>query len=162
MTIGEQIAHLRGLAEGLGITAESSAEGKLLTAMLEVLGSINQQLCALEEDVEFCNEGIEAVTEELMSMEEDYYGEDDGTWPYDGEDDEDDDEDFDDEEEDFDDEEDFDEDEILYLVKCPKCGDEMEMDEDTLLEGNIRCESCGQKFELEILFDEEEEDQSED
>ncbi|MCD8144111.1 MAG: hypothetical protein LUD79_02025 [Oscillospiraceae bacterium] len=152
MTIAEQIAHLKGLAEGMEIQSESSKEAKLLTAMLEVLDSIGQQLEQLQEDVEIVNDGVDALSEELMGLEDDYYGEDDDVWTYDGEDD-----DYEDDDEELDEDEPF-----YYVVKCPKCGEEMMMDEETLLAGNIRCEACGQLFSLEVVEDDESDDYDED
>lgn len=149
MTIAEKIAHLQGLAEGLDIHSENSKEAKLLAAMLDVLGSISQELTELHEDVELVTDELDELSEEVADLEEDYYGEDDGTWPYDGEEDY----DLDDEDDEYED------DEILYSVKCPKCGEEMTLDEDTLLAGNIRCDNCDQLFSLEVI---DEDDESED
>ncbi len=143
MTIMEQIAHLKGLAEGLDIAQAGTKEARLLTAMLDVLDSMAQRVEDLDEEVEVLNDGMDAVSDELMDLEEDFYGGDDGTWPCD--------EDEDDEDED--------EEDIVYLVQCPKCGEELEVDEDTLLEGTICCDACDQLFQLEIVEDEDEEDE---
>ena len=144
MTIAEKIAHLKGLAEGLDIASETSKEAKLLTAMLDVLSDLGDELDEVVDSVDLNSEELDELSDEVMALEEDYYGEDDGTWPYD----EDEDDDFEDEDDD-----------VFYVVECPECGAKMELDEDTLLAGNIRCDSCGQLFSLEVLDDGEEADE---
>ena len=60
-----------------------------------------------------------------------------------------------------DDEEGFDfgdEDSIIYEVKCA-CGEVINFDEETLEEGSIICENCGEK--LEFSFDDEDEEELE-
>jgi formylmethanofuran dehydrogenase subunit E len=145
MTIAEKIAHLQGLAEGLDIQNEDSKEARLLTAMLDVLQGIGDQLAALEDNVDLVNEELDELSDELMAVEEDLYLDDE----------EDDEEDYEEEEnlDDLDDEDDG----VYYIVECPECGEQMTLDEDALLKGNIRCEACGQLFSLEIV-DEDEED----
>ena len=149
MSISEKIAHLQGLAEGLDIRSETSKEARLLTAMLDVLQEMAVELNGLEDNVDLVNEELDELSDEVMALEEDYYLGDE-------------DEDFD-EDEDLDEDDDFgfdDEDGVYYLVECPQCGEQMELDEDTLLEGNIRCEACGQLFSLEVV-DEDDEDAEE-
>lgn len=147
MTLAEQIAHLKGLAEGMDIQSENSKEAKLLTAMLDVISSIGKRLEELDEDLELVNDGLDGMEQELMDLEEDVYysDEDDDDWSIYGEDD--------DEDDDLDDEE-----PANYVVKCPSCGAELYVDEDTLLAGKIRCNECGQLFSLEIVEDSEDED----
>ncbi len=60
--------------------------------------------------------------------------------------------DYDDGEFGFDDEENPD-----YEVKCPDCGAEIVVDEDTLLEGEINCPNCGNELEFDFtdLFGDE-------
>ena len=50
MNIGEKVAYLKGLAEGLDISPETK-EGKLLKAMLDVLGDIAAYAEELDEDL---------------------------------------------------------------------------------------------------------------
>jgi formylmethanofuran dehydrogenase subunit E len=146
MTIAEQIAHLKGLAEGLEIQNETSKEARLLSAMLDVLQAVSDQLIAMEDNIDLVNEELDELSDELMALEEDIYEDED----------EEDEDDFSDD--DLDDEEDEDDDGVYYIVECPQCGERMTLDEDALLEGNIRCEACGQLFSLEIVDDEEDEE----
>ena len=75
-----------------------------------------------------------------------------------------DDEDYDDEDDyGFDDEDDFDdegfdfgdEDSIIYEVKCA-CGNVINFDEETLEEGSIVCDECGELLEFSLEDEDEE------
>ncbi len=55
--------------------------------------------------------------------------------------------DFDDEDED-DDDYDFDDENPEYEVTCPKCGEVVVVDENTLLEGETSCPKCGRAWNL--------------
>ena len=44
-------------------------------------------------------------------------------------------------------------DDEYYEVSCPSCGEEFEVDEDSLLDGSIDCPNCGEH--LEFTCDEE-------
>ena len=41
-------------------------------------------------------------------------------------------------------------DEEYYDVECPECGEEITLDEDLALDGEVICPSCGAHFEFEI------------
>ena len=63
----------------------------------------------------------------------------------------------------FDDEDYYDDDMPEYEVKCPDCGAEVAVDEDTLIEGEINCPDCGRilEFDFSNFFDDDK-DESED
>ena len=67
-------------------------------------------------------------------------------------------EDDDNEEEyDDDDEDDFEfDDEIIYEVKCPTCGEVINLDEEMLEAGGIECPACGEDLEFDAADVEEE------
>ena len=46
--------------------------------------------------------------------------------------------------------EDFDDDDYYYEVTCGKCGEEITVDEDVLLEGEIVCPNCGETLEFDF------------
>ena len=52
-----------------------------------------------------------------------------------------------------DDGEDFDYDDTMYEVTCPKCGEVLHLDEETLLNDSVDCPKCGEPLEFE--FDED-------
>ena len=93
--ISEKVAYLQGLAEGLKINGET-AEGKLLSEIINVLGSISDELEA-QEDAQ------DELYDKVFELEDAVYGE------------EDDDDDFFMEECDEDEE---------FTVKCPTCNEE--------------------------------------
>jgi uncharacterized protein YbaR (Trm112 family) len=147
MTISEKIAHMMGLAEGLAIDTEKSKEGKLIAEMMDIIKDMSAKLDELEEVSDLLNEELDEMSDELMAFEEDYYLDDE--------------DEFDDEDEEYDEDEDEDDENPVYLVSCPVCGAELELDEDTLLGGELRCEACGQLFSLEVVEDDEDEDEAE-
>ena len=149
MTINEKAAYLKGLMEGLQLDTEK-AEGKMIAAMVELLGDLSKKLTNVEDTTI-------AISDELDEIEEDLDAIEDFIMEFDEEDDEDEDDDY---EDDFDDEEyeegfDFgDEDTTIYEVKCI-CGNVIAFDEETLEAGSIICENCGET--LEFSFEDEDE-----
>ena len=132
MTVIEKVAYLRGLADGLKLT-DTTAEGKVLLNVIEVLDDLALSVTDLEDAVEELGEVVDAIDDDLQDVEDALYEEDDEDEDYDF--DEDDDYGLDDYDE-FDDE-----DEPLYEVKCPTCGEKLEFDLDDLdCEGD--CEGC--------------------
>ncbi len=155
MTISEKAAYLKGLMEGLDLDTDK-AEGKLISAMVELLGDITKKLTDVENTTIAISDELDEIEEDLDAIEdyildeEDDYDEDD----YDDYDDFDDD-DYDDD--DYDEGFDYgDEDSIIYEVKCT-CGNIINFDEDTLEEGSIICDQCGET--LEFTFGDEEVDE---
>lgn len=126
MTINENAAYLRGLAEGYGITA--SKEGEIITKLLELVGDMADKIGVLEAECAELREYIEEIDEDLGAVEEDIY--------------------LDDGEED-----DFDEDDIddgFYQMECPSCGEEIYFD-DALDTDELVCPACGAKVtDIEI------------
>ena len=62
MTIAEKVAYLKGLAEGLDVTAESSKEGKLINMMMDILQDIALELEDLAVEQEELGEEIDAIS----------------------------------------------------------------------------------------------------
>ena len=141
MTVIEKVAYLRGLADGLKLT-DTTAEGKVLLNVIEVLDDLALSVTDLEDAVEELGEVVDAIDDDLQDVEDALYEEDDEDEDYDF--DEDDDCGLDDYDE-FDDE-----DEPLYEVKCPTCGDTICVDESMLCEGEIDCPNCGEKLEFDL------------
>ena len=131
MTISEKVAYLKGLAEGLGIDAEQSKEGKIIQAVIGILDEMAMSIEDLEDSVEELGEGLDAISDDLEDVEEVLFEE---------EDDEDEDE-YDDEDEDGED---------FFQVECPNCGDDLYIDQSILEAGSIECPGCKGKFALDI------------
>ena len=143
MSITEKAAYLKGLLEGMKLD-DSKNEGKLLKAIIDLLGDMAQEIQDLNENAMDLAEEIDQISDDLAD-EEDFLEEED-----------------DEDDEDEDDDEccccgDCDEDEpVFYAVTCPKCGAEISLDEEILSYDSFKCPKCGQKLEFE--FDEDDED----
>ena len=151
MKITEKAAYLKGLMDGLNLDTEK-AEGKLISAIVELLGDVTKKLSDVEDTTIAISDELDEIEEDLDAIEDYILDEED-------EDDFDDYDDFDDD--DFDDYEDEgfdygDEDTTIYEVKCV-CGNVIAFDEDTLEEGSIICDNCGET--LEFTFDDEDEEE---
>ena len=150
MTISEKSAYLKGLMDGLNLDTEK-AEGKLIAAIVDLLGDVTKKVTDIEDTTIAISDELDEIEEDLDAIEDYILDEED-------EDDEWDDEEWDDyeDEDDFEDEGfDFgDEETTIYEVKCA-CGNVIAFDEETLEEGSIICENCGEK--LEFSFDDEDE-----
>ena len=150
MTLSEKSAYLKGLMEGMKLSTETD-EGKMIAAIVELLGDVTKTLgdvqettIAISDELDEIEDDLDAIEDFIMSMDEDEY------------------DDFEDEDEDFDYEDleegfDFgDEETTVYEVTCA-CGEVIAFDEETLEEGSIVCENCGET--LEFSFDDEDEDE---
>ena len=148
MTINEKAAYLKGLMEGLQLDTEK-AEGKMIAAIVDLLGDVTKKLTNVEDTTIAISDELDEIEEDLDAIEDFIMDEEDD---YDDFEDDDDDFDFEDLEEGFD----FgDEETTIYEVTCA-CGEVIAFDEETLEEGSIICENCGEK--LEFSFDDEDEE----
>lgn len=139
MTTAERVAYLKGLMEGMKVD-DSTNEGKLFNLIADILTDVTEDVANLEDFTAELSEQVDAIDEDLNLLESDYYDE----W------DDDDDEECccgcggDDE---------------YYEVSCPSCGEEFEVDEDSLLDGSIDCPNCGEH--LEFTCDDEDDEAEE-
>lgn len=133
MEITEKVAYIKGLIDGMGMD-DSTKEGKVIRAIVDVLDDIALSVSDLEDSVDLLGEQLDAIDEDVDEIYEDYFGDDD--------DDDLDDDDFDGE---------------LYEVECPSCGEIICIDEDMLDEGEINCPACGEplEFDLDGMLDDE-------
>lgn len=126
MELMEKVSYLKGLVD-MAEFDPSSKETKVLNAMLEVLDEMAKTVQSLTEaNAQMCDV-IESIDEDLSQVEEDLYGDED--------------------------EDEEDEDELYYEITCPKCGETVCVDEDTLVSEDLACPNCGTEFEVE--FDED-------
>ena len=128
MDICEKIAYIKGLASGLELD-ETSKEGKILAAVIDLLGDITEEICDIEEACDDMSEQIDAVDEDLSTLEDIVYEddccEDDDCDCYD--------------------------DDGLYEIECPACHDTIYLDESMLEDEGMKCPNCG--TDLEFDFD---------
>jgi ribosomal protein S27E len=147
MTTSEKVAYLKGLAEGLSVDKESK-EGKLLTAIMDILEDVALDIEDLEQNSWDLGEALDQISDDLSDVEDIVYDDDD-----------------DDEEEDNEEDDDLDEDEddeqtVFYEVTCPACDNTITIDQDVLSLGSIECPNCGESLEfdgIEIEDDPEDE-----
>ena len=128
----EEVAYLKGLAEGLEISTESK-EGKIIHKIVEVLEVFADAIVDLDEEQSELSEYVESIDEDLADIEDDIY--DDGDC----------------------DELDENEDDLSFIeMECPNCGDLVEIDEDLLYddEVDVVCPNC----QAIILSSEDEDD----
>ncbi len=131
MDICEKIAYIKGLAEGLAIDGETK-EGKILTAIIDLLGDITAEICDIEDACDDMSEQIDAVDEDLASLEDIVYGDDCDCDCCD---------------------DDCDCDDDLYEVVCPSCNDVIYLDTEMLEEDGIDCPNCGTHLEFDFDCD---------
>ena len=129
MDICEKIAYIKGLAEGLNLD-ETTKEGKILAAVIDLLGDITDEICEIEDGCDELMEQIDAVDEDLSTVEDIIYGDDD---------------------DDCDCDDCCDCDDEVYEIECPACHDTIYLDEEMLDNEGMTCPNCG--TELEFDFD---------
>lgn len=78
MTVIEKVAYLRGLADGLKLT-DTSAEGKVLLNVIEVLDDLALSVTDLEDAVEELGEVVDAIDDDLQDVEDALYEDEDET-----------------------------------------------------------------------------------
>ena len=130
MDICEKIAYIKGLAEGLSLD-ETTKEGKILAAIIDLLGDITEEICDIEDGCDELLEQIDAVDEDLASLEDIIYEDDEDDCECDCDCDCEDDE--------------------VYEIECPACNDVIYLDADMLAEEGMVCPNCG--TDLEFDFD---------
>ena len=142
MTLIEKAAYIKGLVDGMELDKESK-EGKVIAALVDLLGEVVESIDGLEADVDELYEYAEELDEDLGEVESVLC--------------EDDDEDYDDFEDECDgmcDECDLecDLDDDFFEIECPSCGEVVCFDESIDPE-ELACTACGEKFEC--LVDED-------
>ena len=148
MTISEKSAYLKGLMDGMNFNTDSN-EGKLLAAIVDLLGDMSKKIHDIEETTIAISDELDEIEEDLDAIEDFIMDEEDEEY------------DFDDEDEEWDDEEceegfDFgDEDTTIYEVRCA-CGSVLDFDEETLEKGSMVCPDCGELLEFSLEDEDEE------
>lgn len=136
MTLSEKSAYLKGLMDGLQMDADKP-EVKMIRAIVDMLEDVGFAIADVEENARTVSDELDLIEEELDTLGSIVFDEDD----------------------EYDD--DFDYGDALYEVKCPKCGEQLVIDEDLLEEGFTDCPNCGERLEFdtddleEFEFDDE-------
>ena len=124
--LGEEVAYLRGLAEGLDID-DKSKEGKMIGKIVEILGCFADKVEELEYSVGDLEDQVEELEYEVEELQQEV--EDLEEWLYDEDDD------------DYDD----DEDGLSFIeMECPNCSEVVEIDEELLFDDSVDviCPNC--------------------
>ena len=69
MTLSEKAAYIQGLADGLDLD-ETTKEGKLLAALIDLVGEMADAIGEIDEDLDTLNDYIEEIDEDLGAVEE--------------------------------------------------------------------------------------------
>ena len=125
MDICEKISYIKGLAEGLDLDANTK-EGKVIFAILDLLGDITEEICEIEGGLDDMSEQLDAVDEDLSSVEDIIYDDCDCDCDCGCHDDE------------------------VYEVECPNCHDTIYLDDEMLEEDGIDCPNCGTPLEFDF------------
>ena len=151
MTISEKAAYLKVLMDGLELDTDK-AEGKLISAIVELMGDVTRKLTDVENTTIAISDELDEIEEDLDAIEDYILDEEDDEY-----------DDYEDDFDDYDDDDEYedegfdygDEDSTIYEVKCT-CGNIINFDEETLEEGSIICDNCGET--LEFTFEDEDEE----
>ncbi len=140
--LSNKISYIKGLSDGLSLSNKSD-EGKVLSELIDLVLELSNKVAELEEETSYLEEVTEELDDSLLELYEDLedYIEDD----YD----------------DFDDALDYldDEESELFEMECPECHEDIMIDYDMLDADNcIICTNCGKEIELNIDFDDEDEE----
>lgn len=127
MTVTEKVAYLRGLAEGL-VLDDNNKQDKLIKAIIDVLDDLALTVADLEDASAEMAEQIDAVDEDLASVEDFLYDDEDDC-------------DCDDCDCGCEEEE--------YEIECPNCHDLIYLCEEDLDE-DIKCPNCGSDLQFEF------------
>ena len=136
MNLVEKAAYLKGLAEGLGMDAQSK-EGRLWAALNDLLADMAHEIEDLHEADDRLDDALDELAGELSYLEElscDL-------------------EKLDDDDDGAADDDDAEYDGVVYNATCPVCGEEISFDEETLESGSIRCPKCGELLEFDLGAD---------
>lgn len=131
--LGEKVAYLKGLAEGLKVD-ENTNEGKLLTNIIDVLGDFVEAIRDMDDMQIQLSDHVDNIDDDLAQLESEVYEEYDMFDDY---------EDFGDFEDDID----------YYEINCPHCNETVYLDEDMVEddeENEIICPNCKEPIEIEI------------
>ncbi len=139
--LSNKISYIKGLADGLSLS-EKSDEGKVLSELIDLVLELSNRVCELEEETSYLEEVTEELDDSLLELYEDL-------------------EDYDDDDDYYSDDSDFfdDDDAELFEMECPECHEDIMIDYDMLDADNcIICTNCGKEIELNIDFDDEDEE----
>lgn len=145
MSLSEKAAYLRGLYDGMELGEEKSKEAKMLRAVIDVIQELADHVTENEESIAAVADQLDDVSDLTEILKEIALGEDD------------DEELLDEDEYDFDEDEDDDGEFVTnFEVECPNCQRLLTIGEEELSASEIECPTCGQRFQIDLQFENEE------
>lgn len=148
MTLSEKVAYLKGVAEGLKFDPDKSAEGKLISIMMDILEHVALNAEENDDSIQTLADQLDDVSDSL-ALVEDYVYSDEFT------------EDDDDDEDDAEEALEALEEDGFFELECPNCSDTLVVDKSVLDSGSVTCPGCGQEFEIELGYEDEEDSEEE-
>lgn len=151
MSLTEKTAYLKGLYDGLGLSAEESKEARMLGTIVDVLQEMAEHVEENEDSIAVLDDQVCDLTEAM----------DDDDFDFDDDDDE---EEYErlyaleDKGEDEEDEEEEVELELPVEIACPACGEQLSIGAEELEAGQVTCPGCGKELEIEIDVTEDDDD----
>ncbi len=113
-------AYLKGLADGMKLDKEKY-EAKLLSAIIEFLGDVADEIEALDDEQGFIADVIDDIEEDIDTICDEI----------------------------FDEYDEYDEDDEFEVI-CQNCGEELIVAEEELMEGEVICPTCGETIEFDF------------
>ena len=148
MTLSEKVVYLKGVAEGLKFDPDKSAEGKLISIMMDILEHVALNAEENDDSIQALADQLDDVSDSL-ALVEDYVYSDEFT------------EDDDDDEDDAEEALEALEEDGFFELECPNCSDTLVVDKSVLDSGSVTCPGCGQEFEIELGYEDEEDSEEE-
>ena len=131
MTMTEQAAYLKGLADGMKLSEKTGDEQRLLQGVVDLLGEMARRVDANLESINTLADELDELDDTVSGLEESMVGM----------------EDLEDLEE---------EDETTeYELECPECAQPVVLTEADLSAGEINCPNCGAKLSIDVDFEDE-------
>lgn len=133
MDLNAKAAYIKGMMSGMEFDP-SSKNGKVIAAMMDLLEEMAEMLTEHDDALDQVYEELEGLDEDMDELVAALYEEDIDDIPA----------------------SDALDDDAEYEVTCPNCGIVTTVDEDTLLNKQLVCPSCGAAFDIEFEADDEE------
>lgn len=128
----EKVSYLKGLADGMQIN-DTTNEGKLLKAIIDVLDDVALAVDDIEEVQEELSEQVDEMDEDLAEVESLIY-----------------DEEYEDDDEECDCEEcECEEEDVVAEFDCPHCGETVNMEDAYMKKDSVLCPHCNKAIEIE-------------
>jgi hypothetical protein len=134
MKITEKASYIQGLMEGMDLD-KNDKQVKILYAMTELLEEMARTIESLSDDSDEINDRLDDVESGLDYMLEDMVGDEDsdnGRCSCCDEDEDD-----------------------CFEIKCPNCGNSIEVNDDMVTEGSVTCPNCNEEISMDDIFPDE-------